>query len=70
MVDKQSPPKPEPGDRSAWAALSALLSGIVVWGGIGALLDHWLHIPNGLGLLVGMMIGLATGVYVVVKRFG
>jgi len=29
--------------RGCWAVLSTLLAGIVVWGGIGWLIDLWLH---------------------------
>ncbi|WP_067507812.1 AtpZ/AtpI family protein [Actinoplanes sp. TFC3] len=72
MADEQPPQKkPQPtGDQSAWAALSTLLSGIVVWGGLGYLVDLWLDLPNRLGLLVGMIVGLAASLYLVIKRFG
>ena len=70
MVDRRSPKESNPGDKSGWAALSTLLSGIVAWGGIGFLLDLWLHIHHHVGLLIGMMVGLATSLYMVVKKFG
>jgi ATP synthase protein I len=70
MTDKQSPRSPDPGSNAGWAALSTLLSGILVWGGLGLLLDWWLHIPNHLGLLVGMIAGLVLSVYMIIKRFG
>jgi ATP synthase protein I len=70
MTDKQSPPSSGPGPNAGWVALSTLLSGILVWGGIGALLDWWLDIPKHIGLLIGMMLGLALSLYMIIKRFG
>lgn len=70
MPDEQPPHAPSSGDQSGWAALSTLLSGIVLWGGIGAFLDWWLDIPNRLGLLIGMIVGLVTALYLVMKKFG
>jgi F0F1-type ATP synthase assembly protein I len=50
--------------------LSVLLSGIVVWGGLGALLDWWVGIPNRFGLLVGMLVGLVSSLYLIIKKYG
>lgn len=50
--------------------MSTLLSGIIVWGGIGALLDWWLDIPNRIGLLVGMIVGMVLALYLIIKKFG
>jgi ATP synthase protein I len=70
MADKQPNQRPGPGENAGWAALSTLMAGIAVWGGIGALLDWWLGIPKHLGLLLGMIVGLALALYLVMKRFG
>jgi ATP synthase protein I len=70
MADKQPPQRPDPGANAGWAALGTLLGGIVTWGGIGWLLDSWLKIPNHIGLLVGMIVGITVAMYVVMKRFG
>jgi ATP synthase protein I len=70
MRDKQPPRSTDPGSHAGWAALGTLISGIVVWGGAGALLDWWLGIPSQIGLLVGMIFGLAVALYMVMKRFG
>jgi len=70
MADKQPPQRPGPGENAGWAALGTLLSGIVVWGGIGWLLDWWLGIPKHLGLLIGMIVGISLALYLVMKRFG
>jgi F0F1-type ATP synthase assembly protein I len=70
MAEDRPPQQTNPGANGGWAALGTLLGGVVAWGGIGALLDWWLDIPNRLGLLVGMIVGLSTAVYMVIKRFG
>jgi hypothetical protein len=48
--------------------LSTLISGFVVFGGIGWLLDHWwgTHLLTPIGLVIGM----ALSIYAVVKQFG
>ena len=70
MADKQPPKRPDPGANAGWAALGTLLSGLIVWGGVGSLLDWWLGIPNNIGLLVGMIVGISLSLYLVMKRFG
>ncbi len=70
MADKRPPQRPDPGANAGWAALGTLLSGIVAWGGIGALLDWWIGIPNHYGLLAGMIVGIVGALYLVMKRFG
>ncbi len=70
MADKQPPSRSEPGENSGWTALGTLLSGIVLWGGIGWLLDWWLGIPKHFGLLIGMIVGISLALYLVMKRFG
>jgi hypothetical protein len=70
MMVERPPQRPGPGSNGGWAALSTLLTGIVVWGGVGALLDWWLGIPNRIGLLVGMIVGLVASLYLIIKRFG
>ncbi len=70
MADRQHRNRPDPGANAGWAALGTLLSGILAWGGIGALVDWWLGIPKHIGLLVGLMLGAGTALYVIMKRFG
>ncbi|GGM18047.1 AtpZ/AtpI family protein [Nakamurella endophytica] len=56
------------GANEGWAVMTTLLSGFVLWGGIGWLLDRWF----GTHFLtpVGLMVGMALGIYAVVARFG
>jgi ATP synthase protein I len=70
MADKQPSQRPEPGANAGWVAVGTLLSGIIVWGFAGWLLDKWLGIPNSIGLLVGMIVGISAALYLVMKRFG
>ena len=64
-------PTVRPASRGAdegWAVLSTLISGFVVFGGIGWLLDRWwdthLMVP------IGVIVGMALSIYAVVMQFG
>jgi ATP synthase protein I len=54
---------------TAWSITGTLLAGILVWGGIGFLLDRWLDI-RWLFLPIGMVIGVGASIYVVYVRYG
>lgn len=56
------------GTDEGLAVLSTLIGGFVVWGGIGWLLDLWW----GTKFLtpVGLIVGMALGIYAVVARNG
>lgn len=58
------------GYNAAWAAVSYLIAGIGFWGFMGWLLARWLHFPIGIGLTIGMMLGTAGAIYLIVKRLG
>jgi ATP synthase protein I len=61
---------PPPADSGAgMVALSYLIGGMVLWGGIGWLVDHWLG-TKGIALGIGAIIGGAAGVYLIVRRLG
>jgi F0F1-type ATP synthase assembly protein I len=45
-----------------------MLSGIIVWGGGGLLLDRWLE--TRFFALVGMLLGLTAAIYLVVVKYG
>jgi ATP synthase protein I len=63
------PGAPPPGAGAGWAALSDLISGMVVWGFIGWLVDRWLD-TDGIAFGIGVVLGGAGGVYLVARRFG
>jgi len=75
MAGDRSPQHPRDEDRPAtgasqgWTALSYLISGIVVWGFIGWLVDRWLH-TGGIATAIGAVLGAVGGVYLVVRRLG
>lgn len=48
--------------------MTTLIGGFAVWGGIGWLLDRWLD--TRLLTPIGLIVGMALGVYAVVARFG
>jgi len=54
---------------AAWALTGTLVAGILVWGGVGYLVDRlvgfrWLFLP------VGMLVGVSTSIYLVYLKFG
>jgi F0F1-type ATP synthase assembly protein I len=66
--------RPDPGDAwrgagTAWTITGTLLAGIVVWGGIGWLIDRWIDV-RALFLPVGMLVGLGASIYLVYLRYG
>lgn len=62
-----TPPPPDSG--AGMAAVSYLIGGMVVWGGIGWLVDHWLD-TGGIAMGIGAVVGGAAGVYLIARRFG
>ena len=57
------------GEHIAHSAIGSLVGGVLVWGGVGMLLDRWLdtgRVLTAVGVVVGFFIGFAI-VYV---RFG
>ena len=76
MAGQQLPPEPrkddgpEPPDSGAgMVAIAYLIAGIVVWGGIGWLVDSWLG-TKGIAAGIGAVVGAAGGVYLIVRRLG
>lgn len=57
------------GEAIEWSALGSLLGGPVVWGGIGALADHVLGTGR-IFLVIGLVVGTVTGMWIVYVRFG
>jgi F0F1-type ATP synthase assembly protein I len=49
-------------------AFSILIAGLVFYGGLGWLLDRWLH--TSWCLPVGIVVGTAAGVYLVIAKYG
>ncbi len=66
MFPKAKPPSP--GADEGWAVLGSLMSGLLLFGGLGWLLDQWWDIR--VMAPVGAVIGMALGIYAVVMRHG
>jgi len=58
---------PEAGE--GWTALAYLIGGLSVWGFIGWLVDQWLD-TDGIATGIGVLLGGAGGVYLVIRRLG
>lgn len=48
--------------------LSYILAGLILYGGLGWLGDHFLH--TSWLLPVGLIVGLACSIYLIIKRYG
>ncbi|MDR1214106.1 MAG: hypothetical protein LBK54_08515 [Propionibacteriaceae bacterium] len=59
---------PKGNDGDGFTALSYILSGLLLYGGLGWLADHFCG--TGLFLPIGLIGGLALGVFMVIRRFG
>ena len=61
-------PEPPPArDVDPYAVISYLLGGVILYGGIGWLLDWWLGTRGFVGL--GIVLGAAAGVWLVWLRY-
>ncbi|MFN0285081.1 MAG: AtpZ/AtpI family protein [Kineosporiaceae bacterium] len=66
--DAHSPADPV-GEAVAWTVLAYLLTGPLVYGGLGWLVDRWLGTEPAF-VLVGILGGMALALYVVWVRYG
>ena len=57
------------GTNRGYQALSYLIGGILVWGFVGWLIDRYVH-TGGIATAIGVVIGAAGGVYLLVRRMG
>jgi F0F1-type ATP synthase assembly protein I len=56
------------GASQGWAVVGTLFAGMVVWGGIGWLIDLWLDTT--FVKAIGVLVGMAAAVYLVVVKYG
>jgi F0F1-type ATP synthase assembly protein I len=74
--DQQPPPDSDDQRRdpstanAAWSIVSHLISGLVIWGGLGWLGDRLLHPSGPLLFPIGVLVGAALATYLVVIRHG
>lgn len=52
----------------AWDIIAYLLSGMLLWGGAGWLLDRWLGVRG--FVAVGLLLGAGMSTYLVYLRYG
>jgi F0F1-type ATP synthase assembly protein I len=57
------------GEGEAWTVLAYLISGPLLYGGLGWLADRWLETTPWL-VVVGIVGGMALAVYIVWVRYG
>ena len=69
MAGKLDSGDPWVGVSAGWAVSSYLLSAVVVWGGIGYLLDRLLGTPK-VFTAIGMVLGAGLGTYLIYLRYG
>ena len=55
-------------ENALWSIVGYLLSGLLIWGGIGFGLDNWLG--TSYLLLAGLLLGAGSSIYLVWLRFG
>ncbi len=55
-------------ENALWSIVGYLLSGLVIWGGIGWGVDNWLD--TSYFVLVGLLLGAGASIYLVWLRFG
>ena len=60
---------PPPNSNGGYVAISYLIGGMVVWGGVGWLVDQWLG-TSGIAMGIGAVVGGAAGVYLIARRLG
>ena len=56
------------GEADAYGALGLVISGVLVWGGVGYLLSE--RFDNRLFVVVGLLLGMGAGLYLVWFRYG
>lgn len=56
------------GEADAYGALGLVISGVIVWGGVGYLLSE--RFDNQAFVLGGLLLGMGAGLYLVWFRYG
>ncbi len=67
-MTEQRPPGGSDGASQGWAVFGTLLAGIVVWGGIGWLVDLWLGTT--FVKAIGVIVGAASAIYLIMVKYG
>jgi ATP synthase protein I len=65
---RRNPPGVPQGASAGWSILSYMITGMVLYGGIGWLVGRWTRIA--VLFPVGMLVGLALAVALIILRYG
>lgn len=57
------------GMGTGWSISGTLLAGVLLYGGIGFLLDRWLGTPK-VFTAIGLLVGAGLGIYLVYVKYG
>lgn len=60
---------PWSGYGTAYAVMGTLLAGLLVWGGVGYVIDR-IAGTDPLFVAIGLLVGMAGGIYLVYLRYG
>jgi ATP synthase protein I len=66
--DDESKRSGRKAESDAWGAFGLVVSGVVVWGGVGWLLSE--RLDNQVFVMLGMLLGMGAGLYLVWFRYG
>ena len=67
--DKLEHIKLDNSEKAVWSILAYLIAGLVIWGGIGYGIDHWIG-KSHYGIITGLVLGLGSSLYLAWLRFG
>lgn len=56
------------GEADAYGALGLVISGVLVWGGVGFVVSK--QLDNQIFVMVGLLVGMAAGLFLVWFRYG
>jgi len=56
------------GSDAGYRSISIIIAGLLLYGGVGWLLDRWFG--TSWWLPIGLIVGVTLGIYLVVVRFG
>lgn len=66
--DRPGGVSPRGEDNAFWTILGYMISGLLIWGGIGWGLDRWLGTEY--FLMGGLLLGMGSALYLIWLRFG
>jgi F0F1-type ATP synthase assembly protein I len=65
---RRNPPGVPEGASAGWSILSYMITGMVLYGGIGWLIGRWTHIAA--LFPIGMLVGLGLALTMIILRYG